>query len=155
EPDLAVQRLHERLARRRPADTRHGKGPARERLVVPVRRVRAPDGLAHVVAVEASEPVGGKSDHGFPALGGKLATETASDLDRRDRRARYVGEQRGSLRAIRFFEHKFVLAEPERIADELKRDVVIAAELELAERLAMTGRQAWEELHIAGQQYVG
>ena len=58
----------------------------------------------------------------------KLAPEAAGDFDQAKLRAGDIGKDRGGVRVRRFLEDQIVGLETERIADELERDVIVAAE---------------------------
>ena len=66
-----------------------------------------------------------------------------------ERRAGHIGEQRGGACAARLLEHQIVVAQLQRIARELERDVVVAAERELGERVELALRQCGTELDLA------
>ena len=71
---------------------------------------------------------------GFAGLG-KLRAEFAGDLDHRERRAGHVREQRGGFRSRRLLEHQIVIAQLQRIALQLQRHMIVAAERQLRDRI--------------------
>ena len=81
----------------------------RERLAVPVRRVRLADRLLHVRAEEVGEPAGREIHHRGLALRGKLAAELAGDFDHAERRAGHVRKQRRGARATWLLENQIVV----------------------------------------------
>src|SRR4029077_11026357 len=129
EEDAAADRLGHDLARGLRA--RRGRGPSAEhpRLVVPARGVTALDRILYVGAVETAEPGGGKINHRRLALGRELAAESTTHVDHAYRGAAHVGEDRGSLPAPALLEHQLIGTQPERIAGQLQRHVIVAAEL--------------------------
>ena len=133
EPDGVAHRLHQDAARGLPARRRGRRRRRAPRLGVPARGAGALDRLFHVGAVKPRQPFAGEIDHGGFALRREIAAERAGDFDQAKRRAGDVGEDRGGVRVDRFLEHQIVAFEAERIADEFERDVVVAAERELAE----------------------
>ena len=57
--------------------------------------------------------------------------------------------------AVALLEHELVGPQPERIAGQLERDVVVAAELELGGGIELALGQVGRELDLAGGQHVG
>ena len=124
-------------ARALPARRRRRKRAKRQRLVVPARGVRALDRLLHVRAVKAREPVGGEIDH----RGFAVRREFAAEFPATSIRQSCVPETLARIAAVcasaGLLEHEIVALEPERIAGEFERDVIVAAERKLAERFEL------------------
>ena len=66
-----------------------------------------------------------------------------------------LASKRRRARAFGFLEHQIVALQAERIADKLERDVIIAAELELGERIELALGQFGREFDLAGREHVG
>ena len=66
-----------------------------------------------------------------------------------------VGEDGRGAVAVGFLEHQLVALQPERIAGQFQRDVVVAAELELGGGVELALRQVGRELDLVGDQHVG
>ena len=154
-PHCILQRLHQDAARALAAGRRRRKSAQRARLVVPARSLGALDGLFHIVAVELGQPIRCEIDHGSLTIGGELAAETAADFDQAKVRARNIGENGRCARTGRFLEHQFVSLEAEGIAGEFKRNVVVAAEREFAERVSLSFGKLGREFDGAGCKNVG
>ena len=131
------------------------KAPSVRGSWIPARSLGALDRLFHIVAVELGQPIRREIDHGSLAIGGELAAETAADFDQAKVRARNIGENGRCARTGRFLEHQFVSLEAEGIAGEFKRNVVVAAEREFAERVSLSLGKLGRELDGAGCKNVG
>src|SRR6516162_6434314 len=60
-----------------------------------------------------------------------------------------VGEKRCCFGGVNSFENDFVGVQPERIAVECERDVVIASELQFFEGARISPRQGWPESDLS------
>ncbi len=146
EEHAVAERLHQDAARALPARRRRRDRALRPGLLAPLRRLRAPHRLLHVGAEQPAEPFHRELDHRLVALLGEIAAELAADRNHRQRRAADIGEQRSGARAGRFLEHQIVALQAERIAGQLQRDVIEAAELELFQRILLALGQTAVEL---------
>src|SRR5262249_14739039 len=145
-PNAVVHRLRKYLSCRLAARYRRGKCAECKWLFVPARRMTAFDRIFEITAVKTSQPIEGERDHLFVALGGEVASKSAGEFDRAERRAGRVREQCSRARARRFLEHQFVGAQIERVVGYFERYVIVTSELEPCEGVDLTFRHPRGEL---------
>src|SRR6266487_1544869 len=134
EPKALAQWLGQRLACPLAAGSRHRGGAKGPGLLVPARRMRAPDRLLHLGTVEAGEPVERKRHHCRLSLRGETGPKPASHIDEAKLRPREVREQRRRALAHGLLKHQIIALQAQRVACEFDRHVVIAAEPKLPNR---------------------
>ena len=147
EEHAVPDRLHQNATRSLAARRRRRECAERPGILLPLRRLRALQRLLHAGAKHTAQRFHGKLGHRLVALLGEVAAKFASDLDHRKRRASDIGKQTCGAQPRRFLDHQIVALQAERIALELQRDVVEAAELEPFERVLVALGQAAVELH--------
>ncbi len=127
----AADRIDQGLARGLAAgrSRRHRAKYVRRR--VPARRAGLLHRIGDIAAEQLAEPFPGKGDHGRLALRREIAAEGSGDVDRAQRGAADIGIEQGGARRLALLDQDVVARKPERIAGQLQRDVIVAAEAEL------------------------
>src|SRR6266536_3784144 len=108
EPKALAQWLGQRLACPLAAGSLHRGGAKGPGLLVPARRMRAPDRLLHLGTVEAGEPVERKRHRCRLSLRGETGPEPASHIDKAKLRPREVREQRRGALAHGLLKHQII-----------------------------------------------
>ena len=151
----AADRIDQRLARGLAAGGSRRHRAEHVRRGVPARRAGLLHRIGDVAAEQFADPLPGEGDHRCLALRREIAAERAGDVDRAERGAADIGVEQGGARRVALLDQDVVAGKPERIAGQLQRDVIVAAEAEFCGRIDHALGNFGGELDVAGGQHIG